>query len=193
MATLQLLPPLLFCNHILDGWERSTIADWSPLKSHFALCPRVARWPVTVSMLTPVRSFCHQGSRKVSCILVTLLQHYDAFAHVNTEEAPLCLSILPQPAVELVYMMFVYYHLCKEVVAVYCQPWYIFEHSDSWYWVNTLVSCSNVRGMCEVTKHHSGNYKLLSKVQSSRWIFGFFLDPTSKSFVPGWLKVFSFK
>ena len=89
-------------------------------------------------------------------------------------EAPLCLSILPQPAVELVYMMYVYYHLCKEVVAVYCQPWYIFEHSDSWYWVNTLVSCSNVRGMCEVTKHHSGNYKLLSKVQSSRWIFGFF-------------------
>ena len=108
-------------------------------------------------------------------------------------EAPLCLSILPQPAVELVYMMYVYYHLCKEVVAVYCQPWYIFEHSDSWYWVNTLVSCSNVRGMCEVTRHHSGIYKLLSKVQSSRWIFGFFLDPTSKSFVPGWLKVFTFK
>ena len=178
MATLQLLPPLLFCSDILDGWERSTIADWSPLKSHFALCPRVACWPVTVSMLTPVRSFCHQGSRKVgfSFILVTLLQHLWCFrpCQHRRAEAPLCLSILPQPAVELVYMMSVYYHLCKEVVAVYCQPWYIFEHSDSWYWVNTLVSCSNVRGMCEVTKHHSGIYKLLSKVQSSRWIFGFF-------------------
>ena len=80
--------PFLFCSDILDGWERSTIADWSSLKSHFALCPRVARWPVTVSMLTPGRSFCHQGSRKVDFHLYLWLccSTYDAFAHANTEE-----------------------------------------------------------------------------------------------------------
>ena len=101
----------LLCCH-LDWWSINHL-DWSSIRRHFALCLSVVLCPLTVSMLTPVESFCHQACIVLLCgclKLCNLLKTFPEMLSVSTladacsQKLSFCLKSL------FVYEQFIFSH-----------------------------------------------------------------------------------